>query len=190
MSELFFKRLTVGVLGTCCYVLGLKDRDDCIVIDPGDEAAAIRTACEGRRIAAILLTHGHFDHIGAVDALREDGTAVMIHQADEAYLNDTQLNCSWLMGRTVAIRPADRLLADGDTVEAAGLTLKVLHTPGHTPGGVCYQLEDLLFTGDTMFEVGYGRTDLPGGDEDTLFASLRKVYPLSKTHTIYPGHGS
>ena len=180
--------LTVGELATRCYVLWLEGRDDCAVIDPGAEAETIRRACENRRIAAILLTHGHFDHIGAVEALMEEDTLLAIHRLDAPLLSDPQANVSWMLGRSVTAPTPARLLDEGDAVEAAGMTLQVLHTPGHTPGGVCYKLGENLFTGDTMFDRGYGRTDLPGGDEAALLRSLRRLTPLRRTCRIFAGH--
>ena len=180
--------LTVGELATRCYVLWLEGRDDCLVIDPGAEAETIRRACGGKRIAAILLTHGHFDHIGAVRELMAEDTVLAVHRLDAPLLSDPQANVSWMLGRSVTAPAPTRLLEEGDEVEAAGMTLQVLHTPGHTPGGVCYALGENLFTGDTMFDRGYGRTDLPGGDEAALIRSLRRLTPLRRTCRIFAGH--
>ena len=180
--------LTVGELATRCYVLWLEGRDDCLVIDPGAEAETIRRACGGKRIAAILLTHGHFDHIGAVRGLMAEDTVLAVHRLDAPLLSDPQANVSWMLGRSVTAPAPTRLLEEGDEVEAAGMTLQVLHTPGHTPGGVCYALGENLFTGDTMFDRGYGRTDLPGGDEAALIRSLRRLTPLRRTCRIFAGH--
>ena len=180
--------LTVGELATRCYVLWLEGRDDCLVIDPGAEEETICRACENRRIAAILLTHGHFDHIGAVRGLMAEDTVLAVHRLDAPLLSDPQANVSWMLGRSVTAPAPTRLLEEGDAVEIAGMILQVLHTPGHTPGGVCYKLGENLFTGDTMFEHGYGRTDLPGGDEAALIRSLRRLTPLRRTCRIFAGH--
>ena len=180
--------VAVGKLATRCYVLWLDGRDDCLLIDPGAEAERIRAACGGKHIAAILLTHGHFDHIGAVGALMEKDTMLAVHRLDAPQLQDPQANVSWMLGRSVTAPAPTCLLEEGDAVEAAGMTLQVLHTPGHTPGGVCYKLGENLFTGDTMFDRGYGRTDLPGGDEAALIRSLRRLTPLRRSHRIFAGH--
>ena len=180
--------MTVGELATRCYVLWLEGRDDCLVIDPGAEAETIRRACGGKRIAAILLTHGHFDHIGAARGLMAEDTVLAVHRLDAPLLSDPQANVSWMLGRSVTAPTPTRLLEEGDAVEIAGMTLQVLHTPGHTPGGVCYKLGENLFTGDTMFDRGYGRTDLPGGDEAALMRSLRRLTPLRRTCRIFAGH--
>lgn len=185
------RELTVGMVATCCYVLSKEDRDDCIVIDPGDEAGRIRKAADGRKIAAILLTHGHFDHIAAAGTLMEEGTRLMIHQLDAPMLTDPDLNVSRLLtGRPVTAPEATDLLHEGQELTEAGLNIRVLHTPGHTPGGACYLIDGHLFTGDTMFEHGWGRTDFPGGDEHALFASLRRLIPLVQDQQIpfHPGH--
>lgn len=186
--EMNIVTVTVGMLSNQCYILSLPGRDDCVVIDPGSEPEKIRQACGDRKIAAILLTHGHFDHIGGVDALREADTPVMIHEADAALLASPALNASWMIGQSITAQPATRLLHDGEDVEAAGITLHVIHTPGHTGGSVCYQAGSSLFTGDTLFHGGCGRTDLPGGDDQAMGASLRKIAPLAAKCALYPGH--
>ncbi len=179
----------VGPLGANCYLLYREERDDCVVIDPGAEAARIRAALAGRKVAAILLTHGHFDHIGAVDALMEQDTALVIHEADAPMLRDPSLNACDLLGEVITCREATRLVHEGDVLDYAGLTITVLHTPGHTPGGVCYQCGEHLFTGDTLFAQGYGRYDLPGGSWAALRKSLRRLEELRQTLTIHGGHG-
>lgn len=181
------QRLPVGSLGTNAYLVYDEERTDAVVIDPGAEAGEIKRALQGRTIAAILLTHGHFDHISAVDALRE-GAFVAIHELDAPMLTSEQNNLSTMLGRGFAVKAADRLLKEGDVVEAAGLSFEVLHTPGHTPGSVCYCCGSVLFSGDTLFCGGYGRYDLPGGDWDALSQSLRHVLALSGVDRVCPGH--
>ena len=181
--------LTVGIVATCCYILSREDASECVVIDPGSEPKRILRAAGDKRIAAILLTHGHFDHIGAVSALADGKVPVLIHEKDAPMLTDPSLNASLdLLNLPVSVCPATDLLRDGDRRTFAGLEIEVLHTPGHTPGSVCYRIEDHLFTGDTLFEHGWGRTDLPGGDEHELFTSLRRIMPLTQTLPFHPGH--
>lgn len=182
------KALSVGALATCCYIVWDDASASCVVIDPGDEAERIRRACEGHRIEAILLTHGHFDHIGAVRELAKDGAEIVIHSADAPMLLDERLNASWLVGDHITAPEATRTIAEGDVLHYAGVAFKVLHTPGHTPGCVCYQAGECLFTGDTLFHFGYGRTDLPGGSMQQLAASLRRLQPLARQCEVYPGH--
>lgn len=182
--------LTVGIVSTNCYILSADEAAaECVVIDPGDEAKRILRAVGSRRIAAILLTHGHFDHIGAVAALKGEDTPVLIHELDAPMLEDPGLNGSRLLLRQDwKSVPATDLLQEGSRLSLAGLDIEVLHTPGHTPGSACFRIGDHLFTGDTLFEHGWGRTDLPGGDEHALFASLRRLMPMTRTLTIHPGH--
>ncbi len=181
--------LTVGMIGTNCYILSNENARECAVIDPGDEAERIRRAAGGKRIAAILLTHGHFDHIGAVDALREEGTRVLIHPLDAPMLGNAELNASrGLIGRDITVSAAAEPVREGDRLMLAGISFEVLHTPGHTPGGVCYLAGEHLFTGDTLFEHGWGRTDLPGGSRSDIMQSLRRLLPLAKKYAIHPGH--
>ncbi len=182
------KPLTVGMLGTCCYILWDDAAQTCIVIDPGDEPDRIRAACEGRPIEVILLTHGHFDHIGGVAELARDGAEIVIHREDAPMLANPELNACGLVNRKVTAPQATRLVREGDGLNYAGLTLTVLHTPGHTPGSVCYQVGDVLFTGDTLFHYGYGRTDLPGGSMHQLAASLRRLSAIVPGKDVCPGH--
>ena len=180
--------LSVGLLGTCCYILSLPGREDCVVVDPGAEPERVRKAADGRRIAAMLLTHGHFDHIGGVGGLMGEDTELVIHELDAPMLGDPEQNAAWLIGQRVTAPEATRLVREGDEIAYAGITFTVLHTPGHTPGSVCYRTGDALLSGDTRFHAGYGRTDLPGGSMQDLRRSLQRLEPLLNECVLYPGH--
>ncbi|MBE5768546.1 MAG: MBL fold metallo-hydrolase [Clostridiales bacterium] len=185
---MILKKLLVGHMGTCCYLLWRENRDDCVVIDPGARASAIRKAAGDRHIAAILLTHGHFDHIGAVKELMEKGTRLVAHRLEKNMPGDPHLNVSDLTGIPFVAPTPDLLVEEGDRIVLADIPFQVLHTPGHTPGSVCYLSEGNLFTGDTVFTHGWGRTDFPGGSEKDLQASLLRLYPLCRRYTMHPGH--
>ncbi len=181
--------LNVGLLGTCCYVLSPDQGGECLVIDPGGEPERIRRAAGNMKVAAILLTHGHFDHIAGAAGLMDPGTRLLIHPLDAPMLSDPELNAGRrLLGQDITAPAPTDLVRDGQELCLAGLNIRVMHTPGHTRGSVCYEIEGELFTGDTLFETGWGRTDLPGGDEHQLFASLRRLMPLARTMPFHPGH--
>ena len=175
--------LTVGSIGTNCYILYNEATKAAVVIDPSDEATLVEARIEalGLQVQAILLTHGHFDHGGDVARIRmRTGAPVYLHPADRALP-------SWL---THGLSDTEDL-AEGDTLDFAGLRFSVLHTPGHTPGSMCFRLDHapVLFSGDTMFRAGFGRVDLHGGNMDELIASLRRLFLLPPETRVLPGHG-
>ena len=170
--------LSLGMLQTNCYILSEKGR--CLVIDPGAELERIRKACEGRRIEAILLTHGHFDHVGGVKALMEacPGLPVYVH-ADDTDLGDH-------LGKGLVWTDH---YAEGDVLTMDSLTFRVMNTPGHTPGSVCIAVEDVLLTGDTLFAGSCGRTDFPKGSWSQMTASLRRLAAMDGSLQVLSGHG-
>ena len=186
------RSLSVGIIGTQCYLLRREAASHaCLVVDPGAEADRILKAADGAVIEAILLTHGHFDHIGAVRPLMEafPNARLLIHALDAPMLSDPSLNAGrGLLGREITAPAATDFVREGEQLFLAGISLSVLHTPGHTPGSVCYLSGEELFTGDTLFEHGWGRTDLPGGDEAQMMRSLRRLLPLAKNTRVHPGH--
>jgi glyoxylase-like metal-dependent hydrolase (beta-lactamase superfamily II) len=163
-----------------------------ILIDPGDGGPAIlaQVGEAGVQVEQIILTHGHYDHIGALDAVRDALNApAAIHAADAEMLTNPALNLSGLFGLNGRLRAAEKLLADGDEIMLGSLTLRVLHTPGHSPGGICLHGSGVLFSGDTLFRASVGRTDFPGGDTRLLLASIReKLFVLDEGTRVYPGH--
>ncbi|MDR0434831.1 MAG: MBL fold metallo-hydrolase [Gracilibacteraceae bacterium] len=162
-----------------CYLFWCAETLAAAVIDPGCPARVVltRAAALGLRIGVILLTHGHHDHIGAAAAVREaTGAAVCVHAADEPLLGARGLK-------------ADRLLNDGDVVPVGRTALRVIHTPGHTPGGLCFYAAGILFSGDTLFHTDVGYTHFPGGSADDLARSIReKLYVLDEATVVLPGH--
>ena len=175
-----------------CYLI--IDGQDALAVDPGVSLAALRSvlADEGASLRGILLTHGHFDHILSLDELRDayPDAPVYLHENDAELLSDGEKNAFALFfGEDRVWRPADRLLLGGESLPLGDKQVKVIHTPGHTRGSVCYLCEGHLVTGDTLFDGGYGRCDLYGGNESALYRSLRSLTQLSPTLRIYPGHG-
>lgn len=187
------KTLRTGPLDVNCYILQDKETDCCVIIDPGGRAEDILKYLAEKKLQLkyILLTHGHGDHLGAVDALRQAcGAAVMIHQGDAAMLPDAQKNFSAFMNFACEVSPADAYVNDGQEIVFGNSKLKVIHTPGHSPGSVCYGTDEVLFSGDTLFAGAVGRCDLPGGSVEVLKKTAReKLLSLSDGLRVYPGHG-
>ena len=176
------KHMALGAYQTNCYLVWGEDSPSCVVIDPGYEPETVLDEVKklGKEISAILLTHGHFDHVGGVkDIVAETGCKV--------YLCDADLSMPPQM--TAGPLYYTNTYSDGSFVEEAGLSFKVLHTPGHTPGSVCLMCENVLFSGDTLFWGSCGRTDLPGGSWSTIQASLKRLAELPGDYDVYPGHG-
>ena len=180
--------LMVGPVQTNCYIVYNEGAEEAIIIDPGAEPEKIKEALDGKRATAVLLTHGHFDHTGALNAFAD--VPIYIHPSDDVMLSDPV----WSAGayfRDKEPRPAATgYVQEGTKLHLAGLDIAVVHTPGHTLGSVAYAIGDVLFTGDTLFCGGYGRTDLMGGDYDELMRSLRRLMREEKNWIICPGHGS
>ena len=181
---MLIKTIPVGQLETNCYVVTNEDTLECVVIDPGDESNTILDYMESNHLKcrAILLTHGHYDHVGAVDAVAEEtGAVVYMNERDDARRSaDSHL--------PYLLKENGRSYDDGDVIEAAGLRFEVIATPGHTPGGVTLKCGDALFTGDTLFKGSCGRTDLPGGNMLEELAALRRICELEGDYEVYPGH--
>ncbi len=179
--------LELGAIATNCYIVYNEGAEEAIVIDPAAEPEKIKKALDGKKAAAVLLTHGHFDHTGALFSFA--GTPIYMHPSDDVMLLDPVWSVGEMVGDTAPRPAATDYVQEGTKLRLAGLDISVLHTPGHTLGSVCYQIGDALFTGDTMFHGSYGRTDFPGGDERELFRSLRRLLKLEKDYIVCPGHG-
>ena len=191
-------QLMVGPLQANCYLLADGPGKPAAIIDPGGDGPLIKAAVERDKLQPVVIidTHGHIDHIAANSYLKElYQIPLLIHAADANSLTDPVLNLSALGLGKFSSPPPDRLLQDGDAIEVGDLRLEVLHTPGHTPGGICLLLRqigspDIVFTGDTLFAGGVGRTDFPGGSMEELMNSIRnKLLVLPEETVIYPGHG-
>lgn len=181
------EKVVVGPVATNCYILQKDGDHPVLVIDPGDEAEKIMKQIGSREVEAVLLTHGHFDHTGALHAF--EGKPIYLHEGDVPMLADPEKNAGHLMQDTAPRPAASAIVKEGDKFTLAGLEITVMHTPGHTPGSVCYRIDDTLFTGDTLFYGGYGRTDLWGGDLHAEMQSLRRLLRTEEDLPFYPGHG-
>lgn len=204
MEEIKIGRMVLGVCQTNCYFLYREGRKECIVVDPADQGANIYRTLQknGFQVEAILLTHGHFDHIWGMDALRdavnaqreEDGKeSVQVYacEAERELLKNPGMNVSENAGRPCSTY-ADVYVKDGQKIQVADLCCQVIATPGHTAGGCCYYFEEagFLVAGDTLFAESVGRTDFPTGSMGTLVRSIKeKLFVLPEETKVYPGHG-
>ncbi|MFP3903102.1 MAG: MBL fold metallo-hydrolase [Armatimonadota bacterium] len=186
------QRHVVGALQTNCYLIGADGSADAAVIDPGAEADMLlqETADMDRRVTAVVLTHGHVDHIKGVSEIVEaTGAEVYIHGADSDILRSPDPFWSSMVGGCEGSEATGKI-ADGDLLEVAGLQLTVMHTPGHSPGSVCLMMDGSCFTGDTLFAGSIGRTDLPGSDPQAMERSLNRLMEqIPDDVEILPGHG-
>jgi len=188
------KRLEVGPFVSNCYIVGSGSTKEGLIIDPGDEAEEILKSVDdlGLDIKCIVLTHGHIDHIGALKEVKEAiGAEVAIHTDDAQSLHGEGRSLGALFGLSYQAPPSpDRFLKGGDSIDVGDLHFSVLHTPGHTPGGICLLGHDVVFTGDTLFNYGIGRTDLPRGSYSQLMDSIHnQLMMLPDNIAVYPGHG-
>ena len=194
MSDaMLLHKLAVGPLQVNCFVVGCPKTRQAAVIDPGEDAERILQVIEQEdlEVCCVINTHGHFDHIGANHALvKATGAELMIHR-DDAPLFAAASEHAELFGLTTTPSPeAQRLLDEGDEIDVGELRFRVLHVPGHSPGGICLHCQDHLFVGDVLFAGSVGRTDLPGGNHQQLIAGIRsKLLPLPDKTVVHTGHG-
>jgi glyoxylase-like metal-dependent hydrolase (beta-lactamase superfamily II) len=190
---LIIKVLVVGPIMANCYILGCEETKEAAVIDPGDETARIlMTLAESKlKVKYIIDTHGHFDHVGGNKKMKEaTGAEILIHPLDAPMLNGLAASAAnWGLSADNS-PPPDRTVEEGDTISFGKITLKVLHTPGHTPGGISLYTDNYVFVGDTLFQGSIGRTDFPGGDYETLISAVKnKLFALDDNVQVLSGHG-
>lgn len=190
MSDYLIKRVKVGQMNTNCYIIKDRNSRDAVVIDPGSDVTVIKDALFKLDAACrvILLTHGHFDHILAVDDLKTNRTVVCIHKDDANCLTERDMFSSIIPYDPRPFEPADFLFDKEGKYKVDNFEFYVIPTPGHTKGSVCYVFDDLMFSGDTLFKNGIGTTDFDGSAEK-MDETLRMLYNLPGDYALYPGHG-
>ena len=190
---MIIKELVVGPLMANCFIFGCKETKEAVVIDPGGDADRIlfSLADSGLHVKYIINTHGHFDHVAANGKIKDaTGADILIHPLDASMLGSLSNNAA-IFGISVENSPpCDQTIEEGDTVSFGKITLEVLHTPGHTPGGISLYTDKIVFVGDTLFSGSIGRTDFPGGDFNTLISSIRtKLFKMDDDVRVLSGHG-
>ena len=192
-KDMMLIRLVVGPLQVNCFILADEKTKEAVVIDPGDDAQEILKIIKdkGLKVKYIVNTHTHFDHIGANKALKEaTGAELLIHEGDAPMMASAPMQSRAFGMNTPASPRADRYVKHGDMIKAGDVNLKVLHTPGHSPGGISLLEQGMVFTGDALFAGSIGRTDLPGGDLMTLLRSIKtNLMALPDDTKVYSGHG-
>lgn len=187
-------RILAGEFGSNCWLVFDEATLDAVIIDPSPTVRKIKEILLERRVnlRCILLTHGHFDHMLACDTLRDEyGIPLAIHEADKENLTNSRLNAYRLfMGTDLVFRPPEITFRDGDVLDYGSVSIRVMHTPGHTPGSVCYFIDDAMFTGDTIFDGGIGRCDLAGGNRLEMKNSIEKIKNIKENYRVFTGHGS
>jgi hydroxyacylglutathione hydrolase len=190
---LIIEFLPVGPIMANCYIVGCKETHEASVIDPGDEAERIllKLAALKLKVKYIINTHGHFDHVGANRKMKEaTGADILIHALDAPMLGSLAQAAASFGLKSENSPPPDKTVDDGDIITFGKISLKVIHTPGHSPGGISLYTKGHLFVGDTLFQGSIGRTDLPGGNFNTLKSSIQnKLFPLDDNIRVFTGHG-
>lgn len=184
-------KIETGFLGVNTYIVCAEGSKECVLIDTGGDYNRIVCCCKELKVApkAVLLTHGHFDHIGACKDFLDDGLDVYINFADDGFTKCPRLDGFPDVSKFTKPFSCTKYVNDGDILNIAGLKIKVITTPGHSKGSVCYLIDDALFTGDTLFHMSIGRTDFEGGDMGELIASVEKKLFVLSDKRVFPGHG-
>ena len=186
--------MEISTMGENCYIVGCEETREVAVIDPGGNARGIVNLLKENDLKAVYIinTHGHIDHIGGNRGVKEaTGAQILIHEQDAKMLVNPASNFSFLMGTKVTSPPADKFLKDGEKIKIGStVELEVIHTPGHSLGGICLKTGDVIFVGDTLFQGSIGRTDFPGGSYKQLIQMIKeKLLCYDDEVTAYPGHG-
>ena len=186
---MIIETIVVGMMETNCYIVGDESTKEVFIIDPGSDYKKIKNIIDagGLKPQVVINTHGHGDHIGADN---EFDLPVWIHGSDAEFLQDPSKNLSGAFGFLLKTKAASRILKEGDVLTVGRVKLDVIHTPGHTPGSICLKGDDVVFTGDTLFCEGIGRTDFAYGSEEDILRSVKeKLFILPDDYAVYPGHG-
>jgi glyoxylase-like metal-dependent hydrolase (beta-lactamase superfamily II) len=190
---LIIKELVVGPLMSNCFIFGCAKTKEAVVIDPGGDADRIllSIADSSLKVKYIINTHGHFDHVSANGKMKDaTGADILIHPLDAAMLDNLSSNAAFFGISVENSPPCDQTIEEGDSVSFGNITLKVIHTPGHTPGGISLYTDGIVFVGDTLFAGSIGRTDFPGGDFNTLISSIKtKLFKMDDDIRVFSGHG-
>jgi hydroxyacylglutathione hydrolase len=192
MNRILVNSVVVSPFATNCYLVREQNKNSCVIVDPGGDPDVIIFQLSELNLkpAAILITHGHIDHVMALSEINPNNEIPVYAHIEEKSLLEKVALQGQMFGLPEMVTPEVSNWIDKEDINIDGLNFKVIHTPGHSPGGCCYQLESEIFVGDTLFESSIGRTDLPGGNYDQLIHSIKtKLFILSDEMIVYPGHG-